>query len=819
MKKINVFVCCLFGFTQLFGQHTIKMFTSVNEVKPLTEISLKVDKGATVKVFDGKEREYVSLPVKGAMTFAAGGAAGKQMIYVYDKNKKVTDSLSFNLAAATDIDDGGTYKKLFDVLHKGMLVYSEDGTESPVKWRGQQRHFLVKWVLDNYHTMKGMQYFNDYGKNLVDAMKLMQKKDGMIWSFISSTEEEYYYETAYKKYAFFLRDTDAYFVRQPVENHVEYNYVCSIYKCWKASGDDVWMRQLLSSASSALDYCINDSLRWSAKYQLLKRALTIDSWDFQVADEYTPQLGTGNPMLVVYDKTKFGIFYGDNTGYTQACNELAAMYDYTGNKEQADKYRQRGKQIEIRLNALAWNGNFYTHFIEEDPTVKRKLGVDMASQFSQSNAYSINRGIAHDKSVAIIKSYLNLREHLPQGSPGEWYSIYPPFQTGFEPHNAIWQYMNGGVGGHVAGELALGAFENGYETYGADIMKRILDLGIKYGEGKRIWFAYTGSYPDPPAANYKPVELDRYVNKDFTNDFPGMPVGRQLYNGVAYSIPDPRRTNKLSGIALSSMKGYAKQVEIPVNDSAKTIYLLHTGMGIVSNNIYASVTFCYTDSTEKSIFLIKEKNLSNWWFPSLTNDYTGVAWHGPNAKSTSVGTYYTAIINPDNKKKIEKLIIQPLLNEVIYIIFGITLADQLHYVKPKPESFGGPDNWAAATCMQALVEGLAGVRDNGTAFSQPVISPRWIFSGADSANTTIRYAASGGYVSYRYINNNSRKVIDIFATGSGDKISFHVQLPSAAKAVKYGDKLIEFKNSMIEKSFYADFETEARQIRKITIEY
>jgi hypothetical protein len=804
---------------QLFSQNEIKLLTPADEVKPLTELSFKMNEGAAVKVFDGKGMEYFSSPAKSIITFTVGGAAGKQLIRVYDKHKEAVDSLAFNLTANTDIDDGGVYKKLFNVLHKGMLVYSEDGTESPIKWRGVSRHFLVPWILDNYHTMKGMQYFNDYGKNLVDVMKLMQRKDGMIWSFIASNEAEYYFETAYKKYGFFLRDTDAYFVRQPVENHVEYNYVCSIYKCWKASGDDAWMRELLTSASSALDYCINDSLRWSSKYKLLKRALTIDSWDFQVADEYTPQLGPGTPMLVVYDKTKFGIFYGDNTGYIQACDELALMYDYAGNKEQADRYRQRAKQIESQLNELAWNGKFYTHFIEEDSAVKRKLGVDMSSQFSQSNAYSLNRGIGHNKSVAIIKSYLNLKERLPQGSPGEWYSIYPPFQTGFEPHNAIWQYMNGGVGGHVAGELALGAFENGYEAYGVDIMKRVLDLGIKYGGGKRIWFAYTGSYPDPPAVNYRPVELDRYVNKDFANDFPNMPTGRQLYNGVAYTIPKPQGTDHLSGIAVSSLKGYAKRVEVPVNDSAKTIYLLHTGMGTVSDNIYASLTFRYTDSTEKTIYLIKEKNLTNWWFPSLKNDYTGVAWHGPNAKSTSVGTYYTAIANPDSKKRIERLIIQPVLNEAVYIIFGITLADQPHYIKPKPESFGGPDNWAAATCMQALIEGLAGVKDKGTAFSQPVVSPRWIFSGTDSVNTTIRYAASGAYVSYHFVNNKNKRTIEIIATGSGDKISFHVQLPAAAKSVKYGEQPIEFKNSVLENSFYADFETGGRPLKKIRIEY
>jgi len=57
-----------------------------------------------------------------------------------------------------------------------------------------------------------------------------------------------------------------------------------------------------------------------------------------------------------------------------------------------------------------------------------------------------------------------------------------------------------------------------------------------------------------------------------------------------------------------------------------------------------------------------------------------------------------------------------------YAVIGVTLADRPHYVPPKGESFGGPDNWAAATGWP-LVEGLAGVRNEGLAFSTVALSP------------------------------------------------------------------------------------------------
>ncbi len=51
------------------------------------------------------------------------------------------------------------------------------------------------------------------------------------------------------------------------------------------------------------------------------------------------------------------------------------------------------------------------------------------------------------------------------------------------------RYMNGGVAGHAMGELARGAYENGFEDYASDIMNRMLDLAKQYGN--RLWFAYT----------------------------------------------------------------------------------------------------------------------------------------------------------------------------------------------------------------------------------------------------------------------------------------------------------------------------------------
>jgi len=806
---------------------------------PLETLAIAGSRGTTIKVTDGRGREYISLQMKPVTTFMVSGALGRHLVQIYDADKKTADSIFFTVDAQTNINDQGTYKELFDLLYKGMCVYAPGGVQS-IDWNGKQVHFFESWELDNYNCLKGMQYFSPYGRELTDAMRKMQRKDGMIWSFIAQNKTSNYFETAYKKYGFFLRDGNCYFVRQPVENHVEYIYVNTIYKYWKGSGDDEWMKETIASAAAALNYVATDSLRWSGKYQLLKRGLTIDSWDFQVDDEYTPRLGTGNPMLVVYGKTKFGIFYGDNTGYMQACNELAEMYRHAGKNTEAAQFAQRGKDISERLNAVCWNGKFFTHFIEEDPSVKRKLGVDMQSQFSQSNAYSLNRGLRHDQNVSIIKTYLDLKNHLPPGAPAEWFSIYPPFERGFEPHDAKWQYMNGGIGGHIAGELALGAFENGYEKYGADILKKLLELGNKYGESKRIWFAYTGYIPDPPSSvKYKTIDLSAYANMDLWdksknaslpwmnssstdgNDLRNMPVGDTMLLGISFHITDPEKNGRKSGVAISSQKGFPQQVTISVNDTAAAIYLLHTVGASGGVNIFSAVSIQYTDGSMKTQYLQKEKELTNWWFPSLANDRVEVAWAGPNLKSTKVGVYLLAIDNPQPAKKISNIILTASLEENIYVLLGLTLSSQPHYIKPKPESFGGPDDWAASTGMAALIEGLAGVKDASIAYGSPVVSPRWIAANIDSVNITARYAASKGYVSYRFVHDKNNRQIRMLATGSGNDISFHVLLPDGVNVrnVMVDNNKISFRQSEIEKARYADFSMKMEKLRQIVIRY
>ena len=158
----------------------------------------------------------------------------------------------------------------------------------------------------------------------------------------------------------------------------------------------------------------------------------------------------------------------------------------------------------------------------------------------------------------------------------------------------------------------------------------------------------------------------------------------------------------------------------------------------------------------------------------------------------------------------------------IYAVLGITLADKPHYVKPKAESYGGPDNWAAALGMAALVEGLAGVQNTGLAFSEVLLSPRWNSASVDSVTVTTRFAASDGYVAYRYRKAPEKKQMELSVTGSGNQMNIHLLLPkgvSKVSSVTSSGQKLPFELSKTENSQYVDFKVNLPEIHEVVVSY
>ena len=215
----------------------------------------------------------------------------------------------------------------------------------------------------------------------------------------------------------------------------------------------------------------------------MKRALTIDTWDFDYTAGRTPWLN-----FRMTDETFWGIMHGDNSGYYEAFTQMAIMCAQLRRAKDAALWKRRAGGLRRRANALCLNGRFYTHRV---PLVPCSIeGVDEAEQLSLSNAMDVNRGMATPAmAVAIIDEYRRRGEATPAFA--EWFSIDPPYPAGIFGDATIVEgsYCNGGIMPLVGGELARAAFEHGRESYAVDQLR-------KYETLTREGASYLWYFPD-----------------------------------------------------------------------------------------------------------------------------------------------------------------------------------------------------------------------------------------------------------------------------------------------------------------------------------
>jgi hypothetical protein len=119
--------------------------------------------------------------------------------------------------------------------------------------------------------------------------------------------------------------------------------------------------------------------------------------------------------------------------------------------------------------------------------------------------------------------------------------------------------------------------------------------------------------------------------------------------------------------------------------------------------------------------------------------------------------------------------------------------------------------WGMAQWIDALVEGLAGIRDVSGQMRQVQISPRWAAAGTTQVRATARYAASDAYFSYRW--TAEPRSLSIEYSGSGEQAGFRILLPPhfAPRAVMVNGTDLAFTREDAGNSVYIRFQPEASQ--------
>jgi len=378
----------------------------------------------------------------------------------------------------------GEYSAMLQQLEHDMMNYQEKWVDT---LDGKQRNVFVPWIRDHVHVMKAMKYLHPDMKSFIEFYLENQTSEGLYFDYYYPLSNEgigHRMKIFDKRYWKVLPEDKIQMHRLPVEADLEYLLVEGVYDVWQSTGDTAFVKKWLPALVKGIKYSMTDPLRWSKKYQLVKRGYTLDTWDFMQLPlsraEYTRNGGDiQKGIFDIDEKTPMGIMHGDNSGMYAACNQLSKMFKVTGNEKESGAWQDNANDFRNRTNAVCWNGKFYAHFIEDDPQPSY-LKMDQKNTLSLSNPYDINRGLPTEKMAeSIIETYKTLKESNKSNSFAEWYGIYPAV----EPHFADYKpgsYMNGGVNTIVAGELAKAALQHGYETYGIDILQRIIELMKKH---------------------------------------------------------------------------------------------------------------------------------------------------------------------------------------------------------------------------------------------------------------------------------------------------------------------------------------------------
>ncbi len=242
---------------------------------------------------------------------------------------------------------------------------------------------------------------------------------------------------------------------------------------YKVTGDDLWIQKVLPKLEKGIDYLTSDPERWDKERGLVKRAFTIDTWDFAH--------GQSTSNRRIDPSTPMSIMHGDNSGVYQAMLQLAWLRRRFGQEEKAKKWEERAATLKKNMFKYLWNGKFFIHQLHLGHS-----GIDdlESQRLSLSNTYDINRGVTTtEESRSIISEYMKRRKTT--AAFAEWFSIDPPYNEFCSYKRG--SYVNGGITSFTAGELSKAAFQNGYETYGWDILKRVWEIVKKDGE---LYFLY-----------------------------------------------------------------------------------------------------------------------------------------------------------------------------------------------------------------------------------------------------------------------------------------------------------------------------------------
>ncbi|MBQ2631665.1 MAG: hypothetical protein IJG13_18465 [Kiritimatiellae bacterium] len=329
------------------------------------------------------------------------------------------------------------------------------------------------WIRDHVQQMKGWMHWEYDPISFLQLIIDTQRHDGQFFELVKQLDDRHW-AMVDEDCRILFPDDHLSLVRLELEADVEYLVVEGAWQYYRMTGDDKWLASVLPALEKGIDYQTSDSKRWSAKYGLCIRPYTIDTWDF------TNDFASQNDRRIAGTMCAM---HGDNTGVFQAMNLLGWMNARLGNADKSQEWNRRAAALRASIMKYLWNGRFFVHQLPVDGG--KPLDASEVERLSLSDSYALNRGfLSGDECRSVIDEFRRRRK--TSGAFAEWFTIDPPYSPSFMMYKSG-KYVNGAISPFTAGELAKGAFANGREDYGWDIVKRMMALVKRDGD---IYFLY-----------------------------------------------------------------------------------------------------------------------------------------------------------------------------------------------------------------------------------------------------------------------------------------------------------------------------------------
>lgn len=381
-----------------------------------------------------------------------------------------------------DTNLGMMLKQLRDNVLEGRHVVFVDGRFIPV---------YKNWIRDHVHTMKAFRHWERDLRTYLDFTIEHQRPDGSFLELIKQMDDKHWSFVAEDDIVFFPED-NLYLARLDIESDVEYLVVEGATEYFKATADRRWLRKNLRKLEKAIEYSTTSPKRWDPEHGLVKRAYTIDTWDFSYEK-------SGHYDRRITEKTPMAIMHGDNSGVYQAMKQLAWMNRKLHRKAKARRWEQKAETLRENAIKYLWNGKYFKHQLPLGcPPADDKEDI----RLSLSNTYDINRHFTTTgQSRSIVEEYMFRRDTT--SAFAEWFTIDPRYWPKFGDSYAHPAYINGLITSFTAGELAKAAFSCGYEAYGWDILCRFYENMVK--NGGNVYFLYDRYTRAPQNAKLGPA--------------------------------------------------------------------------------------------------------------------------------------------------------------------------------------------------------------------------------------------------------------------------------------------------------------------------